>query len=415
MSDDDIEIELDSDSDEKVEDSDSSTAENIELLGNVKDSESIPDDNKSEEDKVNSDDDNISEENTVNSDDDKSGGDSKSKTKPKKARVISDSEESKSATKPKAKAKKTKKVKSTVKKGPGRPRKIPKKEPIPRKGIAKSPTSSDDHIELLYEHPELFKKVFQQLKQLAASQVQVLFRPKDIIFYSVDHHKKTRIRIKINASKLNHYYCKSDLDIGIRSKDMELILNKVNKDYNSIIILSAVGSTQRTITIVLENDMQIDEKHDVSVIAQYDKMENEDAFIDEDYTIKFQLPSRYFRKMISDIKTMSNKLGIVQEDSESPLTFEYLNTNKKINSKHTVKNSEKISLESSLEEDESFRVDVRIEYIKPISAAQIADAGSITIMVDEEKEFMTKACIDNGTIEIKTLTEIIDERPEDVE
>lgn len=300
-----------------------------------------------------------------------------------------------------------------TKKGPGRPRKTPKKEPIARKGISKVPSNADDHIEFLYDQPVLLKKIFQFFKSLAAAQIQVMFRPKDIVFYAEDHHKKSKIYVKIDASKINHYYCKSTLDIGISSKEMELILNKVDKEYNNIIILSLIGSTQRNITLILENDIQIDEVHTIDLIGQYNKMENEEDFIDEGHVIKFQLPSKYFKKTIGDIKTMSSQLSITQEDNESPLLFEYLTHNKKIQSKHTVKDSNKIKLSSNLEAGESFRVDVKIDYIKPISAAQIAD--SVMILTDENKAFMTKAYIDNQTIEIKTLTEIIDDRPEDEE
>lgn len=305
------------------------------------------------------------------------------------------------------------KTANTAKKGPGRPRKTPKKEPLVRKGISKTPTNADDHVEFLYDQPVLLKKIFQFFKSLAAAQIQIMFRPKDIIFYAEDHHKKSKIRIKIDASKLNYYYCKSALDIGVASKDLELILNKVDKEYSSVAILSSIGSTQRSITLVLENDIQIDEIHTIDLIGQYNKMENEEDFIDEGYTIKFQLPSKYFKKTIGDIKTMSSQLSITQEDMESPLVFEYLTPNKKIQSKHTVKDSNKIKLVSELSSGESFRVDVKIDYIKPISAAQIAD--EVIIMTDENKAFMTKAYIDNEAIEIKTLTEIIDDRPDEEE
>ena len=108
---------------------------------------------------------------------------------------------------------------------------------------------------------------------------------------------------------------------------------------------------------------------------------------------------------------MSTRLGITQEDNESPLVFEYLTANKRVQSKHTVRDSNKIKLNSTLDDGETFRVDICIGYIKPISSSQIAD--EITICVDENKPFMTKAYIDNGTIEIKTLTEIIDDRPDE--
>jgi len=305
----------------------------------------------------------------------------------------------------------SKPAKPVVKRGPGRPRKTQKKEPIPRKGISKNPQNPDSFVEFLYDQPIVMKKIFSFFKALAATEIQILFRPKDIIFYAIDHHDKTKIRIKIDASKINHYYCRSVLDIGISQKEMEMILNKVDKDYTSIVVLSEIESNQKNLTVVFENDIQIDELHRIDLIATYGKLENEQEFIEEDYTVKFQLPSKYFKKMINDIKSISSQLSITQEDNESPLVFEYIAANSKLQSKHTVKNSDKIKLESNLSDHDSFRVDLLIDYIKPISALQIAD--EIYILVDENKLFMTKAYVDNGAVEIKTLTEIIDERPDD--
>ena len=317
--------------------------------------------------------------------------------------IYSDSDESISDVPNKKKS-----VKSPIKKGPGRPRKNPKKEPIQKKGISKTPINNEEYIEFLYDQPMILKKIFQFFKLLSATQIQILFRPKDIIFYAIDHHNVSKIRIKIDASKLNHYYCRAPLDIGISSKDMELILNKVDKDYTSIVMLSTNGSTQRNITIILENDIQINEIHTIELIGHYNKMENEDIFSDDEYVINFNFPSKYFRKTINDIKSMSSQLSIIQEDNKSPLVFEYLTQNKKIQSKHIVKQHEKIRLVSELDDSDSFRVDVKIDYINPISKAQISD--DIYILVDENKPFMTKTYIDDKTVEIKTITEIIDNR-----
>lgn len=305
------------------------------------------------------------------------------------------------------KVKKAKKAKSTVvkKKGPGRPRKTPKKEPIARKGIIKTPENSDSLVEVLYDQPLVMKKIFQFFKAIATPHIQILFRPTDIVFYAVDHHKKSRVRIKIDATKLNNYYCKDIVDVGIAAKEMELILNKVDKDYSSIVLLNSIDGDRKHLVLVLENSMQIAEAHRIQLVGHYNKMETENEFIDENYTIKFEYPSKYFKKTISDIKTMSPQLSIIQEDNHSPIVFEYTASNNRIHSKHTVKNSARIKLTSTLQEDETFRVDIRVDNLKPIASSQIAD--DIAIFVDENKAFMTKTYIDNKTVEIKTLTEIV--------
>jgi hypothetical protein len=55
--------------------------------------------------------------------------------------------------------------------------------------------------------------------------------------------------------------------------------------------------------------------------------------------------------------------------------------------------------------NETVRVDLKVEYIKPIASSHISD--NIRIYVDENKKLLTKAYIDDDAIEIKTLTEII--------
>jgi hypothetical protein len=386
--------------------SDESESDNMEPNLNESDNISNYDDNDENYDSYKNDDESVD----LNQSDDENIKESK-KTKKSPVEKV---KKSTRGRKPKNKSDDTKqrkkKEKSEEKKGPGRPRKNPKKEPIPRKGISKISSNNDEYIGVIYDQPLILKRIFQFFKSLAASQIQIIFRPKEIIFYTEDHHKKSKIRVRIDCSKINHYYCRDVLDIGISSKDMEMILNKADKDYTSVIILSSVGSIHRNITVMLENVMQIDEVHVIDLIGQYNRMENENNFINEDYMIKYKYSTKYFKKTIGDIKSMSTQISIAQEDCESNLVVEYLTSNKKIQSKHIAKNNDKIKLESNLKQGDSFRVDLRIDYIKPISASQIAD--EVLILVDENKNFMTKSYIDNDTIEIKTLTEIIDERPD---
>lgn len=297
--------------------------------------------------------------------------------------------------------------KPAIKKGPGRPRKNPKKEPGKRNGISLHPQDADNYIEVLYDCPIIFKKIFQFFKALAATHIQILFRPTDIIFYAIDHHKASKIRIRVIAAKLNHYYCRNVLDVGISAKDVELILNKIDKTYSNIVIMSHVNATQRSLIINLHNDMKIEESHTCDLIGQYDKIENEAAFSEAHYAIKFEFPSKNFRKMITEIKAMSDQLSIIQDDARSPLSFEYLTANKKIQSRHIVKEKDRIKLISQVNDD-GFRVDIVVDHINPISKAQISE--NIKLCVDENKPLMTISYVDDNAIEIITLTNIIDSR-----
>jgi hypothetical protein len=298
--------------------------------------------------------------------------------------------------------------KPSKKKRPGRPRKTPLREPRPRNGIVSTPKDNSNFIEFLYDKPLIFKKLWQYFKLMAVDKIQIIFRKDEIIIWSEDHHKKSKMRIKILANKVNHYYCSEELDIGMLCKNPELIMNTIDKTYTSILFLSKNSYTQKDIRIILNNEIEIDESHRIELIGEYDKISNEKQFIDNDYTIKFELPGRYFKKMISDIRAFSDQITIRQDGPDEPLIFEYMKTDKKIKSYHIVRNNSTIKFKSSLGEDDTFRVSFKIDYVKPISSALLSE--NIIIYAHENKPLMFSILMDKGTLELKILTEIIDDR-----
>ena len=306
-------------------------------------------------------------------------------------------------------AKEEEKTKTNIKKKkPGRPRKTPLREPRPRNGIIATPKDESNFIEFLYDKPLVFKKLWQYFKLMAVDKIQLIFRKNEIILWSEDHHKKSKMRISINADKVNHYYCSEELDIGMSCKNPELIMGTIDKTYTSILFLSKVSYTQKDIRIILNNEIEIDESHRIELIGEYDKITNESQFIDDDYTIKFELPGRYFKKMISDIRAFSDQITIRQDGPEEPLIFEYMKSDKKIKSYHIVRNNKTIEFTSKLKEDDTFRVSFKIDYIKPISSALLSE--NIIIHAHENKPLMFSIFMDKKTVGIKILTEIIDDR-----
>lgn len=297
-----------------------------------------------------------------------------------------------------------------VQRKPGRPRKNLVKLPKPRNGIVLSPSDAKHYIEFLYDKPLIFKKLWQFFKLLACDKLHLSFLKDSIIIYCSDHHKKSHIRVKINCNEVNHYYCEKELDIGLLCKNPELIMGTIDKSYNSILFLSTQDNIQKNIEIILKNDIDIEENHKIELIGEYDKSNNDAKFIDEEYKIKFKLSGKYFKKMISDVKTFSDILNIRQDDREDNLMFEYIKHDKKIKSLHIMKNSDAINLRSTLEEDETFRTSVKLDYIKPLSSALLAE--SIEIYADENKPLKFIINLDDKCIQICILTDIIDQRSE---
>jgi hypothetical protein len=301
--------------------------------------------------------------------------------------------------------------KALKKKRPGRPRKTPIREPRPRNGVVDTPKDPENFVEFMYDKPLIFKKLYQYFKLMAVDKIQMIFRSSAIILWSEDHHKKSKMRIKINANKVNHYYCSEELDIGMTCKNPELIMSTIDKTYTSIVFLSKIGYTQKDMGVMLTDETEIDQLHKIELIGEYDKMINEPMFLDEDYTIKFELTGRYFKKMISDIRTFSDQITIRQDGENRPLIFEYQKADKKIKSYHIVRNKKNIKFTSKLKGDETFRVSFKIDYVKSASSALLSE--NITIYAHENKPLMFSMMMDNDTVELKILTDIIDKRTPD--
>jgi hypothetical protein len=294
------------------------------------------------------------------------------------------------------------------KKKPGRPRKTPLREPRPRNGIVESPKDDSNFIEFLYDKPAIFKKIWQYYKLMAVDNIQIIFRKTEVIFWSEDHHKKSKMRIRIDVDKINHYYCADDLDIGMSCKNPELIMNTIDRTYTSILFLSKMNYIQKDLRVILNNEIEIDESHRIELIGEYNKISNEDQFNDTEYTIKFELPGRYFKKMISDIRGFTDQVTIRQDGPDEPLIFEYMKNDKKIQSYNIVRNNKTIKFQSKLTGDDTFRVSFKIDYVKPISSALLSE--NIIIYAHENKPLMFVIAMDKDVVDLCILTEIIDGR-----
>ncbi len=306
---------------------------------------------------------------------------------------------SKVAKKPEEKKKK--------KKGPGRPRKNPIHEPEPREGISDTPKIPENWMEYSYDQPLVTKKIWGFFKSLFADQLEIIFREDEIIYYGSGHLKKNKVRTCIDVTKVNHYYVKKPLNIGLSCLDMGAIMVKIDRSYNNIMFVSNKHHMRKNLIVTFQNDIEIDERHEIGLIGKYDHMTDEKAFLSEDeYPISFVLTGKYFKKMINDIKGFSKKLVIKQDSPEDPLEFGYKKTNGNVKGTNIVRNPKKIKFKSKLKGTESFRVEVFVEYIKPLSSATLAD--EITIYAHETKPLLLVAKVD--ATEVRTLTEVINER-----
>lgn len=291
------------------------------------------------------------------------------------------------------------------KKKPGRPRKNPIREHGPRLGVAKEPQNSANRVEFEYDEPSIFKKLWMYAKNMAMESMQIIFRPDEVIFFGVDHSQKSRMRVRIDANKINHYYCDGTVECGIANKSVEPIMTAIDESYNKIIINVEAKNAHKNIKIVLCNDIEIDERRRIDLDVSYTPISDEEQFVDTDYSLKFELPGKYFKKMLTNVRLFSDQIAIRQDGPNDPLIFEHKNTLKRICSKNVVRNGKKIKLQSNLDENDTFLSCFKIDYIKPISAALSAE--NITIWAHEQKPLCFIVTFDSCVVEVKILTDVI--------
>ena len=290
---------------------------------------------------------------------------------------------------------------------PGRPLKTKPNLPRPRLGVVDKASDESHYVEFLYDKPIIFKKLWQFFKLMAVDKIHMSFMKDSVGIYCVDHLNKSQIQVKIDCNNVNHYFCDKELDIGLSSKNIEIIMGTIDKTYNSILFLSTKDNIQKNIQVVLKNNTDAKEMHKIELIGDYNRISNNANFVDEDYMIKFKLTGKYFKKMISDIKSFSDQITIKKDGPDENLVFEYIKNDKKIKSTHTMENNSAISLRDSLGPDDTFRTSFKVDYVKPISQAYLDE--TIEIYSDENKPLKFIIQMDEA-IKVTILTQIIDYR-----
>jgi hypothetical protein len=294
---------------------------------------------------------------------------------------------------------------------PGRPRKNPIRQPQKRVGIVNTPADDRNYVEFLYDNPERFKKIFSYFKSHAVNKVFITFKPDMILFWCEDNAQKNKVRVKINCDMVNHYYCPNTLSIGISCDHLENIMATIDKTYNSILILSQRDSLQNYIQIILKDDAYTDESYKIELIEEYNAFHQIDHIFDEhnQYMLYFTLSSKKFKSMINNMAAFTDQVSIELHSANEPLLFQYLSRDNKIKHTTTIR-SNMFNLRKPLEENDTFRTSFVIDYVKSISSSLVSD--TITIYADEDRPLLFTHIIDNGCIEVRTLTNIIDKRHE---
>jgi hypothetical protein len=290
-----------------------------------------------------------------------------------------------------------------VKKGPGRPKKQVQRVVIPKEGVVSAPSNKSienshpslvNALEVVYDNPTMFKKIFHLFKVMAVETVRIKFDERNIKMYAVDHIGTNRIYVKIFGERMNRYYCENVIEIGCNPMRINEKLAALSKDHGKIVIATNRHCKRSKITIILVNDeMQEDGVDNIEIdeVDIYDWSVEDQLKTENSYPIQFELPSKFFKKKIADFSRGCDILRIEKTGREN-LRFSYNHRDKRGRHDSYFKNSSIINLNSLLEEDDLFSTSVYLEYIKPFASALIAD--EIYISADKERDLIFTAYLD---------------------
>jgi len=293
-----------------------------------------------------------------------------------------------------------------AKRNVGRPRLTPPVEPLQKHGIVSNPNDNDDVMELSYDNVASFKKIFSLLKSMNVKEINMQFNSNYVKIFGIDHLEKNLINIKINSSELNHYYCRFPIGITLDPKNLDKVTQKIDKNYTLFSMILRSTTYRNNLIIILNNKvLSIDESHIINLIENDVDLHPfyEKALDYNVYPLKFTLTGKYFKKLISDISIFSDNFTIEKISADSHLQFTYKNINNTIKGYNICNDNDKIKLETTLT-NEIFSVSVRIDYIKALSNAALAD--NINIYADNENDLVFNLLIDGRAFEIIIYTAI---------
>jgi hypothetical protein len=302
-------------------------------------------------------------------------------------------------------------VKETKKRPVGRPPKVDKneKKSIMRKGVIPKPQNSAHVIELVYDTPTTIKRIFNLFKLMDTQDIRIEFKLSSVNISSAGRISQNFVSIDIDSTKLTQYYCKHNIIVNLDSKNLEKVVQKIDKSYDSIYIIATEDSYKKSINIILNDEtLGVQEFHRISLIEGTNNMDMmADQITYQQYPLNFTLSSKYFKKIVSDVARFSKDFTIEKRPNVL-LSFPYDSSSKTVDCETIITNKELFQINSSMEPNDMLSVTVRIEYIQSIASALVAE--NLKIYVHPEDMLYICTEIDGGLFKLVLAVKIVSYR-----
>lgn len=279
-----------------------------------------------------------------------------------------------------------------IKRGPGRPPNKKKEAKLVRSGIVKKPSNAGSMqeytVEIVYDNPIMFKKIFGLFKAYNVIQIDVMFDFDRTYMYAMNHHNTVSLMVEILGNKMNSYYVAAPLYVSFDTKSFHNIFKGIGKNYNQISFTSETTFQYSSIQMSFKRDNHVS-VYIIELNAPNDDSANRRASILKSvnqytsYPMAFDINFKELKDKITEYSHITKKINIglykdhsKLDSNKQPLTcveFTCLDASGKINNHSVCTDPDSMSLITKRNDLSIFIAPIWINNIEPLAGSLISD------------------------------------------
>jgi hypothetical protein len=280
---------------------------------------------------------------------------------------------------------------------------VPHKK-IDRLGIRSSPSNSyePEHMqhamELLYENPTMFKKIFQLFKAYAAEAVHALFTADRTYLYSKSPAGTEKILCEIFCERMNQYYVSEPLHIVFSTEKFYSIFQSLPKTFSSVAFATTQTAKYQKIWTIFVDDNEEESVYSLDLNTSSDdplKEINSVLRHESDYPISFEWDFKQLKGKVSEYMNLrAKKMNIEQQivDGRRSFYVKCETPDHQITNESPFKNTARINFISTWDEP-LFTAPVYLNSVQPLAKTLISDR--VKLSVDESRDLIFTADLDH--------------------
>jgi len=280
------------------------------------------------------------------------------------------------------------------KRGPGRPKTRLDTPYLPSMGIVTKPMREGNILEMVYNKPMMFRKMFTLLNNFNVQSLRVTFMDTGIEFAGIGHYEKEVIQLTMYGKALTAYYVKNPQMVRyVYLPDIDRITKTINKSHNSVSLVIREEEERSRMHLIFhvteyDADLPIPIKFSTQPEKAIPDIKNDDA-----YPVKFEIDSPQFKSIINSFDSgLGADVISIKKIGLTPLILVPMKDKSELSEGMSFKDPTKINLRSAVPADDIFSASVKIAYFRALASANIGsrvdiwadkfDPISFTTMVD---------------------------------